>query len=152
MGSKEQATSEQPTFKAATEFVQVPVIVQRSGKHVSGLSKNDFTLEQDGKSQAIATFEEVHAGAAQRRTRNGLLIQGSIQPPPLALARTDLEGAVCQVAQADQGVTWETVDDYWRPWHPPDGPGTNGVVYSLCSDGQGRVYVAGTRAACRVVM
>src|SRR5205823_2834963 len=72
MGSKEQATSEQPTFKATTEFVQVPVIVQRSGKHVPGLSKNDFTLEQDGKSQAIATFEEVHAGAAERvRTTGG---------------------------------------------------------------------------------
>jgi hypothetical protein len=43
----------------------------------------------------------------------------------------------------DQGLTWETVDDYWRAPIPPDQPGTNGVVYSLCSDGQGRVYGAG---------
>ena len=43
----------------------------------------------------------------------------------------------------DQGVTWETVDDYWRPRTPPEEPGTNGVVYSLSSDRQGRVYGAG---------
>jgi hypothetical protein len=43
----------------------------------------------------------------------------------------------------DQGFTWETVDDYWRAPIPPDQPGTNGVVYSLCTDGQGRVYGAG---------
>jgi hypothetical protein len=43
----------------------------------------------------------------------------------------------------DQGVTWETVDDFHRPFSGPDQPGTNGVVYSLCSDGQGRVFAAG---------
>jgi hypothetical protein len=43
----------------------------------------------------------------------------------------------------DQGLTWQTVDDYWRPFIPPDQPGTNGVVYSLCTDGQGRVYGMG---------
>jgi len=43
----------------------------------------------------------------------------------------------------DQGLTWETVDDYWRPPNPPGLPGTNGIVYSLCSDGHGRVYGAG---------
>jgi hypothetical protein len=40
----------------------------------------------------------------------------------------------------DQGLTWATVDDYWRAPIPPEQPGTNGVVYSLCTDGQGRVY------------
>jgi len=34
------------------------------------------------------------AGAAQRRTRNGLLIQGSIQPPPLSINRKDWETAM----------------------------------------------------------
>jgi lipoate-protein ligase A len=42
------------------------------------------------------------AGAAQRRTRHGLLIQGSVQPPPLSLARTDWERAMC----AANAVTW----------------------------------------------
>jgi lipoate-protein ligase A len=46
------------------------------------------------------------AGAAQRRTRNGLLIQGSIQPPPLPLSRADWQNAMCQTAQTNHGVTW----------------------------------------------
>src|SRR5207237_2750208 len=48
-------------FTSGTSFVQVPVIVQKSGKHVIGLKKEDFSLRQDGKEQAIATFEEIHA-------------------------------------------------------------------------------------------
>lgn len=38
------------------------------------------------------------AGAAQRRTRNGLLIQGSIQPPPLPVKRSDWENAMRETA------------------------------------------------------
>ena len=36
------------------------------------------------------------AGAAQRRARTGLLIQGSIQPPPDAPAKADWQSALCQ--------------------------------------------------------
>ena len=43
----------------------------------------------------------------------------------------------------DRGATWETVDDYWRPMIGPDQRGTNGAVYSLSSDSEGRVYGAG---------
>ena len=46
------------------------------------------------------------AGAAQRRTRNGLLIQGSVQPPPIPLARADWEQAFLAAAQSDFGVSW----------------------------------------------
>jgi len=46
------------------------------------------------------------AGAAQRRTRAGLLIQGSVQPPPLSLAKIDWQQAVCDVAVRDFGVHW----------------------------------------------
>jgi hypothetical protein len=42
------------------------------------------------------------AGAAQRRTRQGLLIQGSVQPPPaLALARSQWESALCEVSEVE---------------------------------------------------
>jgi hypothetical protein len=41
------------------------------------------------------------AGAAQRRTRDGLLIQGSVQPPPIALARADWQSAMCAVARLE---------------------------------------------------
>lgn len=38
------------------------------------------------------------AGAAQRRNKLGLLIQGSVQPPPVLLKRPDWEDAMCEVA------------------------------------------------------
>jgi lipoate-protein ligase A len=39
------------------------------------------------------------AGAAQRRTHAGLLIQGSIQPPPLGLFRADWEHAMLETME-----------------------------------------------------
>jgi lipoate-protein ligase A len=48
------------------------------------------------------------AGAAQRRTRDGLLIQGSIQPPPLPLQRSDWENAMRETAS----------DARWNPFTP----------------------------------
>jgi lipoate-protein ligase A len=45
------------------------------------------------------------AGAAQRRTRQGLLIQGSIQPPA-GVDRGIWEGAFCAVARALWQVEW----------------------------------------------
>jgi lipoate-protein ligase A len=46
------------------------------------------------------------AGAAQRRNKFGLLIQGSVQPPPVALARRDWEQAMLSSATAAFGVSW----------------------------------------------
>ena len=46
------------------------------------------------------------AGAAQRRTRDGLLIQGSIQPPP-GLPRETFERAMLDVARQQWNVEWE---------------------------------------------
>jgi len=55
-----QKDDKKPTvFTTAVEYVQVPVVVQRDGKHVPGLKKEHFTLLQDGKEQPIASFEEV---------------------------------------------------------------------------------------------
>ncbi len=47
------------------------------------------------------------AGAAQRRNKLGLLIQGSVQPPPISLVRTDWERAMGEVARGDFGVFWD---------------------------------------------
>jgi len=46
------------------------------------------------------------AGAAQRRTRDGLLIQGSVQPPPVSLMRADWERAMLDVAAKHHGIDW----------------------------------------------
>ncbi len=46
------------------------------------------------------------AGAAQRRNKLGLLIQGSIQPPPIALKRAEFETAMISVAEKNFGASW----------------------------------------------
>ena len=46
------------------------------------------------------------AGAAQRRNKLGLLIQGSVQPPPISLSRAGWEGAMCDVARQEFGAMW----------------------------------------------
>lgn len=46
------------------------------------------------------------AGAAQRRNRSGLLIQGSVQPPPLRLCREDWEQAMTETATREWSVAW----------------------------------------------
>jgi lipoate-protein ligase A len=46
------------------------------------------------------------AGAAQRRNKCGLLIQGSVQPPPISLARGDWENAMLEAAQDQFKAGW----------------------------------------------
>src|SRR5581483_2441661 len=61
------------TFVSRTELVQVPVVVTNGPGHISGLAKDDFVLQENGKDKPIATFEEVKASG------------GSIRRPPRAL-------------------------------------------------------------------
>ncbi len=49
------------------------------------------------------------AGAAQRRNKLGLLIQGSVQPPPVLRARTDWEEAMRVVAENQFSVQWQVL-------------------------------------------
>jgi lipoate-protein ligase A len=55
------------------------------------------------------------AGAAQRRNKLGLLVQGSIQPPVI-LNRADFENAMRTVAETNFGVHWQTfpMDAAWH--------------------------------------
>jgi len=46
------------------------------------------------------------AGAAQRRNKFGLLIQGSVQPPPVKITRADWENAMLEVAREKFKVEW----------------------------------------------
>ena len=47
------------------------------------------------------------AGAAQRRNQPGLLIQGSVQPPPISPARADWESAMLAAAETTWHVDWQ---------------------------------------------
>jgi lipoate-protein ligase A len=54
----------------------------------------------------VLWFGKKIAGAAQRRSRKGLLIQGSIQPPPISVARMDWQAAMCQSGHEKYDVEW----------------------------------------------
>ncbi|HEY5298351.1 MAG TPA: hypothetical protein VIK59_10540 [Verrucomicrobiae bacterium] len=56
------------------------------------------------------------AGAAQRRNKLGLLIQGSIQPPPISMARSDWEKAMLEIAHEKFEVNWQEFspdENFW---------------------------------------
>jgi lipoate-protein ligase A len=46
------------------------------------------------------------AGAAQRRNKLGLLIQGSVQPPAASVTRTDWQKALRDVGCVELGIEW----------------------------------------------
>lgn len=53
-------------FSSSVHLVLVPtVVITKAGAHVTGLTKDDFTLFEDGKEQKIASFEEVTATDAR---------------------------------------------------------------------------------------
>src|SRR5579862_1926259 len=53
-------------FRSQTVLIQIPVVVtDKSGKHLHGLSKEDFTVVENGKPIAVSNFEELTASTAQ---------------------------------------------------------------------------------------
>lgn len=75
-----------------------PGQIKGSGQCFIGAEKNDV-LWQGRKI----------AGAAQRRTHNGLLVQGSVQPPPLGLKREDWEKAMRETMKDQFSLQWENL-------------------------------------------
>src|SRR5271168_4180247 len=59
---EQAASADVPTFKSSSNLVLVPTVVRdRQGKHLAGLTRDMFRLEENGKPQTISLFEEVHA-------------------------------------------------------------------------------------------
>src|SRR5208337_1658978 len=55
-----------PTFTSSTELVLIPAVVNdKSGVHISGLTKEEFALRQDGKPHPIAFLEEVRTNSTR---------------------------------------------------------------------------------------
>jgi lipoate-protein ligase A len=50
------------------------------------------------------------AGAAQRRRKDGLLIQGSVQPPSLPLERHSWQQSLCDAVCALKGALWSRIE------------------------------------------
>src|SRR5882762_7000827 len=61
---KEKDNNSEVTFTARTELVLIPTLVtDKSGNHISGLTKEDFRVLENGAEQKIATFEEITSDA-----------------------------------------------------------------------------------------
>jgi VWFA-related protein len=59
---------------ARTDLVLLPVIVtDRSGKHVSGLQKNAFRVEENGNVRSVSVFEETETEKLVARRRDAIL-------------------------------------------------------------------------------
>jgi len=59
------AGDQTPVFRAATELVQTDVtVLDRDGRFVEGLRREDFELRIDGKVRSIQFFERIAAGTA----------------------------------------------------------------------------------------
>jgi VWFA-related protein len=55
-----QAPQDRPTFRSGIQYIEVDVLVtDKDGKAVRGLTKEDFTLLEDGQPQAITSFSFV---------------------------------------------------------------------------------------------
>ena len=60
------------TFSSSSELVLVPTVVNdKSGIHISGLTKQDFVLKQDGKTPSISVFEEVRTDSSRTHRSSG---------------------------------------------------------------------------------
>ena len=60
-----QASQQVPSFASKVELITVDaVVVDDAGRPVAGLTKDDFVVKEDGRPQAIASFEAFTAEAA----------------------------------------------------------------------------------------
>jgi VWFA-related protein len=119
--SSQSAASSAP-IKAGVEFVQVPVVVQRGGKHLPGLSKNDFSLQQDGKQQPLASFEEIHATTSTTAKQdaasfgNGFASGGAT--PQIVMLAID----TVNTSPFDQAYFRDELKKYFAQMKPTDSP------------------------------
>lgn len=66
---KDKENNSEVKFSARAELVLIPTLVtDKSGKHITGLKQEDFTVLENGAEQKIATFEEI-ASDAKRWSR-----------------------------------------------------------------------------------
>ena len=86
---------------ALVEVGVLTELAQRSNKELVGqcfIGAEQFDLICNGRKLA---------GAAQRRNRLGLLIQGSLQPTPAGVERSGWERAMCMTTPTEIPVAWQ---------------------------------------------
>jgi len=102
------------SFKAEESYRRVHEWIQSAFARMDVATELALKSHPAGPGQCFVGYEKSDllwrgkkiAGAAQRRNHLGLLIQGSVQPPPIALARADWESAMRDVAVQEFGAAW----------------------------------------------
>ena len=100
-------------LKAVESYRRIHEWIQGAFQRLNVITELAPCSRKSAPGQCFAGYEQSDvlwqrrkiAGAAQRRTRDGLLIQGSVQPPPLSLQRTDWERAMREVGTSEK-VRW----------------------------------------------
>jgi lipoyl(octanoyl) transferase len=102
------------SLRAPESYERVHLWLQRAFALLGAATELAPHSRKEQAGQCFAGYEQFDllrlgrkmAGAAQRRTRSGLLVQGSVQPPPSALARRDWHQAMQQAAVELWAVEW----------------------------------------------
>lgn len=101
-------------LRASESYERMHLWIQSAFASLGVATELALACRKDLPGQCFAGYEKSDvlrlgrkiAGAAQRRTKDGLLIQGSVQPAPDGISRTSWLEALCSVAQRDWGVAW----------------------------------------------
>lgn len=108
------------SMKAAESYRRVHEWLQRAFAALGVETELAPCCQAEGPGQCFVGAEQFDllaggkklAGAAQRRTKAGLLIQGSIQPNGLEADRCDWERAMRASASGEWGVEWREMQDF----------------------------------------
>ncbi len=100
-------------LKATESYQRVHEWIRRAFDRVGAATELSACCRKEVPGQCFVGAEQFDvllagrkiAGAAQRRTRDGLLIQGSVQPPA-GIARERFENSLCETATEDWQVKW----------------------------------------------
>ena len=80
-----RGSGQQPTFPSRVELVTVDAVVfDAQGKPVEGLTRDDFTVREDGRPQAIAAFDAVTLRESTEAPRRSQRVSTNDQRPDAA--------------------------------------------------------------------
>jgi len=100
---------------AIESYRRLHVWIQRAFANLDIATELAAQASKTGPGQCFVGFERFDllyrgqkiAGAAQRRTRHGLLIQGSVQPPSAAISRADWQRAMLNASESGPRSRWK---------------------------------------------
>ncbi len=106
------------SYRRVHEWIQSAFAKLKVTTALAPIPDSEFRTPNSKMGQCFAGYEKFDllwhgkkiAGAAQRRNKLGLLIQGSVQPPPVSLARTDWQKAMSDVGHDELGIEWSAFE------------------------------------------